>query len=236
MVESTQRAAQASMEWFENIGMYAGQDPAEFVFNLLTSSRRITFGNLKERDPGFAARMETEFARRQGATEVVPAMFQPVRIGPLELKNRIIVSPMDMYSADDGLANDFHLVHLGSKALGGAGLVMTEMVCVSPEGRITPGCTGLWADEQRDAYRAITEFVHERSTAKIGVQLGHSGRKGSTKLMWDGLDVPLDEGNWEVIGPSPLPYGDGLPRAVARRRAPTWTRSPPISPPPPAAR
>jgi anthraniloyl-CoA monooxygenase len=209
VVESTQRAAQASMEWFENLGMYAGQDPAEFVFNLLTRSRRITFGNLKERDPGFAARMETEFARRQGAAEVVPAMFQPVRIGPLELKNRVIVSPMDMYSAVDGLADDFHLVHLGSKALGGAGLVMTEMVCVSPDGRITPGCTGLWTDEQRDAYRAITEFVHQRSAAKIGVQLGHSGRKGSTKLMWEGLDEPLDEGNWAVIGPSPLPYGEG---------------------------
>jgi anthraniloyl-CoA monooxygenase len=209
VVESTQRAAQASLEWFENLGLYAAQDPAEFVFNLLTRSRRITFGNLRERDPGFAARMETEFARRQGATEVVPAMFQPVQVGPLELRNRIILSPMDMYSAVDGVANDFHLVHLGAKALGGAGLVMTEMVCVSPEGRITPGCTGLWTDEQRDAYQAITEFVHERSTAKIGVQLGHSGRKGSTKLMWDGLDEPLDEGNWDVIGPSPLPYGEG---------------------------
>jgi anthraniloyl-CoA monooxygenase len=209
VVESTQRAAQASLEWFENLGLYAAQDPAEFVFNLLTRSRRITFGNLRERDPGFAARMETEFARRQGATEVVPAMFQPVQVGPLELQNRIILSPMDMYSAVDGVANDFHLVHLGAKALGGAGLVMTEMVCVSPDGRITPGCTGLWTDEQRDAYQPITEFVHERSTAKIGVQLGHSGRKGSTKLMWDGLDEPLDEGNWDVIGPSPLPYGEG---------------------------
>jgi anthraniloyl-CoA monooxygenase len=218
VVESTQRAAQASLEWFENIGMYAGQDPAEFVFNLLTRSRRITFENLKERDPGFAARMEAEFARHQGAAQVAPAMFQPVRIGPLELKNRIIVSPMDMYSAADGLANDFHLVHLGSKALGGAGLVMTEMVCVSPEGRITPGCTGLWTDEQRDAYRAITGFVHERSTAKIGIQLGHSGRKGSTKLMWEDMDKPLDDGNWEVIGPSPLPYGKGchIPREATR--------------------
>ena len=218
VVESTQRAAQASLEWFENIGLYAGQDPAPFVFNLLTRSRRITFGNLKERDPGFAAELEAEFARRQGAAEVAPAMFQPVRIGPLELKNRIVVSPMDMYSADDGLANQFHLVHLGSKALGGAGLVMTEMVCVSPEGRITLGCTGLWADGQRDAYQAITDFVHERSTAKIGVQLGHSGRKGSTRLMWDGLDVPLDRDNWEVIGPSPLPYGAGchVPREATR--------------------
>ncbi|MGO4256041.1 bifunctional salicylyl-CoA 5-hydroxylase/oxidoreductase [Marmoricola sp. RAF53] len=222
VVESTQRAAQASLEWFENIGMYADQDPAQFVFNLLTRSRRITFENLKERDRDFAGRMEAEFARHQGSDEAGsdpgPAMFQPVRIGPLELSNRVVVSPMDMYSAVDGLADDFHLVHLGSKALGGAGLVMTEMICVSPEGRITPGCTGLWNDEQREAYRRITAFVHERSGARIGAQLGHSGRKGSTQLMWEQMDAPLAEGNWEVVGPSALPYGEGchLPREMTR--------------------
>jgi anthraniloyl-CoA monooxygenase len=209
VVESTQRAAQASLEWFENIGMYADQDPAQFVFNLLTRSRRITFENLKDRDRAFAARMEAEFARHQGASEVAPAMFQPVRIGPLQLKNRIVVSPMDMYCADDGVANDFHLVHLGGKALGGAGLVMTEMVCVSPEGRISLGCTGLWTDEQRDAWIKVTSFVHGNASAKIGLQLGHSGRKGSTMRMWEGMDEPLESGNWDVIGPSPLPYGDG---------------------------
>ena len=218
VVESTQRAAQASLEWFENIGMYAGQDPAQFVFNLLTRSRRITYENLAERDPEFAARMEAEFARHQGAAEAAPAMFQPVTIGDLALKNRVIVSPMDMYSAEDGMPNDFHLVHLGSKALGGAGLVMTEMVCVSPEGRITPGCTGLWNDDQRDAYRAITDFVHTRSTGKIGLQIGHSGRKGSTRLMWEGMDEPLPQDNWEVIGPSAIPYGEGchVPREATR--------------------
>ncbi|MFI7599411.1 bifunctional salicylyl-CoA 5-hydroxylase/oxidoreductase [Actinoplanes sp. NPDC049681] len=218
VVESTQRAAQASLEWFENIGMYAGQEPAQFCFNLLTRSRRITFENLKERDADFARRIESAFAEAAGAREAVPAMFQPVTIGPLRLKNRIIVSPMDMYSATDGLPDDFHLVHLGSKALGGAGLVMTEMVCVSPEGRITPGCTGLWNDEQRDAYRRVTDFVHSRTTGKIGVQLGHSGRKGSTRLMWEGMDQPLTENNWEVIGPSPLPYGQSchLPREADR--------------------
>jgi anthraniloyl-CoA monooxygenase len=218
VVESTQRAAQASLEWFENIGMYAGQDPAQFVFNLLTRSRRITFENLKERDAEFAALMEAEFARHQQAPEAAPAMFQPVRIGSLELKNRVVVSPMDMYSSDDGVPGDFHLVHLGSKALGGAGLVMSEMVCVSPEGRITPGCPGLWTDEQRDAWRRITDFVHDRTTGKIGLQLGHSGRKGSTKLMWDGMDEPLEEGNWEVIAPSALPYGAGchVPREATR--------------------
>ena len=218
VVESTQRAAQASLEWFENIGMYADQDPAQFVFNLLTRSRRITFENLKERDAGFAARMEEEFARHQDAAEVAPAMFQPIRIGELELKNRVMLSPMDMYSAVDGVPTEFHLVHLGSKALGGAGLVMTEMACVSPEGRITPGCPGMWTDEQRDHWRKVTDFVHTHSTARIGMQLGHSGRKGSTKLMWEGMDEPLEDGNWEVVGPSPVPYGHDchVPREATR--------------------
>jgi anthraniloyl-CoA monooxygenase len=249
VVESTQRAAQASLEWFENIGMYAGQDPAQFAFNLLTRSRRITFANLRERDEEFAGRVEAEFARRAGAEAIsrggtvhsgdapdpaghpgnapdpagpcppsIPAMFTPARIGPLELKNRVIVSSMDMYSAEEGVPGEFHLVHLGSKALGGAGLVMTEMTCVSPEGRITLGCPGLWTDEQRDRWAAITRFVHQRSTAKIGLQLGHSGRKGSTRLMWEGMDEPLPDGNWEVIGPSALPYGAGchVPREATR--------------------
>lgn len=213
VVESTQRAAQASLEWFENIGMYADQEPAQFCFNLLTRSRRITFDNLRERDPDFATAIEADFARQHGQRPA-PAMFQPVRIGALELANRIVVAPMDMYSATDGVAGDFHLAHLGSKALGGAGLVMTEMICVSAEGRITPGCTGLYRDDQRDAYRRIVDLVHSTSTARLGAQLGHSGRKGSTRLMWDGIDRPLDHGNWEVIGPSALPYGDGchLPR------------------------
>ena len=221
VVESTQRAAQASLEWFENIGMYAGQDPAQFAFNLLTRSRRITFANLRERDEEFAERVEAEFAasRFPGPHDGrVPAMFTPARIGSLELKNRVIVSSMDMYSAEEGVPGEFHLVHLGSKALGGAGLVMTEMTCVSPEGRITLGCPGLWTDEQRDRWAAITRFVHQRSTAKIGLQLGHSGRKGSTRLMWEGMDEPLPDGNWEVIGPSALPYGAGchVPREAAR--------------------
>ena len=127
--------------------------------------------------------------------------------GTLELVNRVVVSPMDMYrSLGDGMPTEFHLVHLGGKALGGAGLVMTEMVCVSPEGRITPGCTGIWTEEQTAAWRRITDFVHDQSKARIGCQIGHSGRKGSTKLMWEGVDEPLDEGNWEVVAPSPLSY------------------------------
>ncbi|MGW6174136.1 bifunctional salicylyl-CoA 5-hydroxylase/oxidoreductase [Arthrobacter sp. NPDC055138] len=207
VVESTQRAAQASLEWFERVGQYTGQDPVQFSFNLLTRSRRITQDNLRLRDPEFARQVEEQFAASQGLESVAPAMFQPYRIGGLELKNRIVVSPMDMYSAIDGMPADFHKVHLGSKAMGGAGLVMTEMVCVSAEGRITPGDTGLYTDEQRDAWEEIVEFVHGHSDAKIGAQIGHAGRKASTKLMWEGIDQPLDSGNWEVVGPSPLPYG-----------------------------
>lgn len=146
-------------------------------------------------------------------------MFQPFRLRELELANRVIVSPMDMYCAVDGMPNDFHFAHLAGKALGGAGLVMTEMVCVSEQGRISPGCTGLYSDDQRAAWRRITDFVHRRSAAKIGLQLGHSGRKGSTKLMWDGIDEPLEHGNWEVVGPSALPYQPGLnqvPRELTR--------------------
>ncbi|MFE4197931.1 bifunctional salicylyl-CoA 5-hydroxylase/oxidoreductase [Paenarthrobacter sp. NPDC056912] len=209
VVASTQRAAQASLEWFERIGQYKDQDPTQFAFNLLTRSRRITQENLRLRDPEFADAVDRDFAESQGLAEVAPAMFQPFRIGGLELKNRIVVSPMDMYSAVDGIPGDFHKVHLGSKALGGAGLVMTEMVCVSEAGRITPGCSGLYTDEQRDSWNEIVDFVHARSTAKIGAQLGHSGRKGSTKLMWEGIDQPLESGNWGTVAPSALPYGPG---------------------------
>jgi len=218
VVESTQRAAQASLEWFENLGMYVDQEPTQFCFNLLTRSRRITYDNLRTRDPDFAASVDAGFATANGLPTVAPAMFQPARIGKLALKNRVIVSAMDMYSALDGVPGDFHLVHLGSKAMGGAGLVMTEMVCVSPAGRITPGCTGIWTDEQRDSWARIVDFVHERTSARIGLQLGHSGRKGSTRLMWEGMDDPLPAGNWEVTGPSPVPYGPNshVPRELTR--------------------
>ncbi len=218
VVESTQRAAQASLEWFEDIAMYAQQDAIQFAFNLLTRSRRITYGNLRERDAGFADLVEANFATRSGADQVAPAMFQPIRIGSLELANRVIVSPMNMYTATDGLPNEFHLVHLGSKALGGAGLVMTEMTCVSPDARITPGCPGIWSEAHEQAWTRVAEFVHTHSDAKLGLQLGHAGRKGSTKLMWDGIDEPLQRGNWEVLGPSPIPYGPGchVPREATR--------------------
>ncbi|EMY33140.1 salicylyl-CoA 5-hydroxylase [Arthrobacter crystallopoietes BAB-32] len=218
VVESTQRAAQASLEWFERIGQYKDQHPTQFAFNLLTRSRRITQDNLRLRDPEFAELVDRHFAESQGLQQVAPAMFQPYKIGGLELKNRIIVSPMDMYSAVDGVPGDFHKVHLGSKALGGAGLVMTEMVCVSEEGRITPGCTGLYNEVQQASWKDIVGFVHGQSTAKIGVQLGHAGRKASTRLMWEGIDEPLESGNWEAVGPSALPYGprSQTPREIDR--------------------
>src|SRR3954464_2158027 len=199
IVESTQRAAQGSLEWFEGIGRYMHQDPSVFAFNLLTRSRRITHGELRMRDPDFVASL----------TDAVP-MFTPFRLRGLELANRVVVSPMDMYSSVDGTPGDFHLVHLGARAIGGAGLVMTEMICVSPEGRITPGCGGFYRDEHVAAWARIVDFVHSHARARIGAQLGHSGRKGSTKLMWEAEDQPLDDGNWPLIAPSPLPYLPGV--------------------------
>jgi anthraniloyl-CoA monooxygenase len=215
VVESAQRAAQASLEWFENISQYTRQEPLQFAFNLLTRSRRVTYSNLKARDPEFVAEVDRWFAQGR---EPVPPMFAPIRLRELELANRVIVSPMDMYVADDGLIGDFHLVHLGSKALGGAALVMTEMVCVSREGRITPGCAGMYRPAHEAAFGRLVEFVHGHTPAKLGIQLGHAGRKGSTKLMWEGLDEPLESGNWDLIAPSPLPYLpiSQIPREMTR--------------------
>ena len=218
VVVSTQRAAQASLEWFENLGRYVHQEPEQFAFNLLTRSRRVTLDNLRLRDPEFVSTVEAAFSAGSGVAAGTPPMFHPYRLGELELRNRVIVSPMDMYCAVDGVPSDFHLVHLGGKALGGAGLVMTEMACVSAAGRITPGCAGLWTDGQEAAWARVVEFVHGSSGAAIGLQLGHSGRKGSTKLMWEGIDEPLDEGNWEVCGPSALAYSadNQVPRELTR--------------------
>lgn len=226
VVESTQRAAAASRLWFESVVQYVGQEPRQFAFNLMTRSRRVTYSNLQLRDPDFVEGVDRWFAeseRRRGAAPVVPSlrppMFLPFRLRGLELPNRVIVSPMDMYSSVDGLIGDFHLVHLGARALGGAGLVMTEMVCVSPEGRITPGCAGMYEPAHEEAFRRLVAFVHRHSGARIGIQLGHSGRKGSTRLMWEGMDLPLEDGNWPLLAPSPLPYLPGVsqvPREMDR--------------------
>ncbi|WP_031169112.1 bifunctional salicylyl-CoA 5-hydroxylase/oxidoreductase [Streptomyces durhamensis] len=215
VVASTQRAARASLEWFENLGLYLGRPPRQFAFNLLTRSRRVTHDNLRLRDARFTEAVEREF----GCPPGTPPMFTPFRLRGLTLRNRVVVSPMDMYSAHEGVPGDLHLVHLGARALGGAGLVMTEMVCVSEEGRITPGCTGLYTGRQAEAWRRVTDFVHTQAPGTaIGVQLGHSGRKGSTKLMWEGMDEPLPRGNWPLVAASPLPYkpGSQTPRQLSR--------------------
>ncbi|HTU97783.1 MAG TPA: bifunctional salicylyl-CoA 5-hydroxylase/oxidoreductase [Solirubrobacteraceae bacterium] len=209
-VASTQRAAQASLEWFEEISRYIRQDVDEFAFNLLTRSRRITYDNLRLRDGEFMDAVDRAFASNQPAPPsqsdgIRPPMFYPFALRGLELANRVVVSPMDMYAAHDGIVGDFHLVHLGSRGIGGAGLVMTEMVCVSAEGRITLGCGGLYSDEHIPGWRRIVDFVHGHGSARIGCQIGHSGRKGATKLLWEGDHVPLED-PWEVMAPSALPY------------------------------
>jgi anthraniloyl-CoA monooxygenase len=220
IVESTQRAAQASLEWFEGIGRYVEQERTQFAFNLLTRSRRVTYDNLRMRDPAFVQEVDERFASGGGSAGPAddgrfapgagaparPPMFLPLRLRSLELPNRVVVSAMDMYSAVDGTPSDFHLVHLGARSLGGAALVMTEMMCVSAAGRITPGCAGMYRDSHVDAWRRIVAFAHQYGGCAIGAQIGHSGRKGSTKLMWEGMDEPLPSGNWEVIAPSPIPY------------------------------
>jgi anthraniloyl-CoA monooxygenase len=216
-----QNAARNSMEWFENVKRYIRLEPEKFAYSLLTRSQRVSHENLRLRDREYLEGVERWFASRAARSRPnapVPPMFTSFRLRELVLANRVVVSPMDMYSAVDGTPNDFHLVHLGARALGGAGLVMTEMTCVSPEARITLGCTGMYADEHVDAWRRITRFVHERTPARICLQLGHSGRKGATRLMWEGMDEPLDEGGWEVVGPSPLPYGPAnqVPREMSR--------------------
>jgi anthraniloyl-CoA monooxygenase len=201
-----QSAARNRMEWFENVARYSQLPPEQFAYSLLTGSQRIGHDNLKVRDPGFVERYEQWLAGRSGIEDSRPPMFLPFTLRGMELSNRVVVSPMAQYCAADGMPNDWHLVHYGHRALGGAGLVYTEMTCVSPEGRITPGCTGLWNDAQRDAWRRVVHFVHARSPAKICLQLGHSGRKGSTQLGWEKMDHPLASGNWPLLAPSPLPY------------------------------
>jgi anthraniloyl-CoA monooxygenase len=210
-VESLQRAAKASLEWFEGADRYRDLEPEQFVFSMLTRSQRVTYDNLRLRDPAYMAEVDEWYAGSEHSCPVevdasIPPLFHPYQARDLVLENRIVVSPMDQYSAVDGFPTDWHLVHLGSRAVGGAGLVMTEMTCVSPQGRISPGDTGIWSEEQADVWGRIVDFVHEHSRSKIGLQLGHSGRKGSTKLMWEGDTDPLDEGNWEIISPSPIKY------------------------------
>lgn len=219
-----QNAARNSTEWFETVDRYARFAPEQFAYSLLTRSQRISHENLRVRDAAYVEGFEDWLATRAGVKradgqQAIPPMFTPYRARELTLKNRIVMSPMAMYSSVDGVPGDFHLVHLGSRALGGAGMIVAEMTCVSPDARITPGCPGLWNDAQRDAWKRIVDFVHSGSDAKIAMQIGHAGRKGSTRLAWDGIDQPLDDGNWPLISASPLPYIEGVsqtPREMTR--------------------
>ena len=207
-VESLQRAAQVSLQWFEDTERYMDLEPLQFAFNLLTRSLRITHDNLKVRDPKFVASVDRWFGATAGVETQPPPppMFTPFKLRDLALVNRVVVSPMCQYFAEDGMPNDWHLVHLGSRAVGGAGLVFSEMTDVSREGRISPGCTGMYKPEHVAAWQRIVDFVHMNSDAKIAMQLGHAGRKASTQRMWEGMDEPLPDGNWPIISASPLPY------------------------------
>ncbi len=215
-----QSAARNSTEWFENVDRYVHLEPTQFAYSLLTRSQRVSHENLRRRDAAYLANVERWFAGRAGApaAAAAPPMFQPFTLRGLTLANRVVVSPMAMYSAVDGTPGDFHLVHLGARALGGAGLVFTEMTCVAAEARITPGCAGLYADVHVAAWKRIVDFVHANSRAKIAIQLGHAGRKGSTRVGWEGYDEPLAEGNWPLIAASPIPYGphNQIPREMTR--------------------
>ncbi len=226
-VERLQRAAQVSLEWFEQTERYHGRlEPIQFVMSLLTRSLRVTHGNLKVRDPRLVATVDRWFAGRAEAQSRVavaaspapPPMFTPFRLRDMLLSNRIVVSPMCQYSAEDGTPNDWHLVNLGSRAVGGAALVVAEMTDVSREGRITPGCTGMYKPEHVTAWTRIVDFVHAHSAAKIALQLAHAGRKGSTRRLWEGIDEPLPEGNWPLLSASAIPYHpySQVPKAMDR--------------------
>jgi anthraniloyl-CoA monooxygenase len=208
-VVKLQNAARNSTEWFEHLDRYLKMDPMQFAYTLLTRSQRVSHENLRLRDPAWLAELEKSLAEAafgRPVNEPVPPMFTPFRLREMSLRNRVVMSPMAMYSATDGLPDDFHLVHYGARALGGAGLIITEMTCVSPEGRITPGCPGIWNDDQVAAWRRITDFVHRTPDARICMQIGHSGSKGSTRVAWEGIDKPLESGNWPVVAPSDVRY------------------------------
>ncbi len=212
-----QNAARNSTEWFEHVARYAGLPVEQFAYSLLTRSQRISHENLRARDPAFVAGLESWFAQRATLpARPVPPMFTPFTLRSVTLRNRVVVSPMAQYSCHDGMPDDFYLVHLGSRAHGGAGLVFTEMVCVAADARISPGCAGLYRDEHRAAWRRIVDYVHARTDAKIALQLGHAGPKGSTQRGWETPDVPLPDGNWPLVAPSAIAYGplNATPRAM----------------------
>ncbi len=224
-VEKTQHAADVSLVWFEELKRFWDFEPLRFAFGLMTRSKAITYDNLALRAPEMVEAVDRlvadglgDVARRRKDGSPVPPAFQPFKLREMRVENRMTLSPMCQYSAEDGLPGDWHLMHYGSRAVGGPGLIFTEMTCVAPDARITPGCTGLWNDEQEFAWKRIVGFVHANSAAKICLQLGHAGRKGATKLMWEGMDRPLPDGAWPIVSASPLPYypESQVPREMTR--------------------
>ena len=229
-VESLQRAAQASLQWFEDTERYMSLEPIQFTFSLLTRSLRITHEDLRTRDAKFLARVDDWVARQaerqvRGSerpaphTSAPPPMFTPFRLRDLVLANRVVVSPMCQYVAADGTIGDWHMVHLGSRAMGGAGLVMAEMTDVSRDARISPWCAGLYRPEHAAAWKRLVDFVHRETPAAIGVQLGHAGRKGATQRLWEGDNEPLQGGGWPLVSASPIPYfpdRSPVPREMTR--------------------
>jgi len=224
-VEKTQHAADVSLVWFEELKRFWDFEPLRFAFGLMTRSKAITYDNLALRAPEMVEAVDRlvadglgDLAKRRRDGSPVPPAFQPFKLREMRVENRMTLSPMCQYSAEDGLPGDWHLMHYGSRAIGGPGLIFTEMTCVAADARITPGCTGLWNDEQEAAWKRITGFVHANSAAKICLQLGHAGRKGATRLMWEGMDRPLPEGAWPIVSASPLPYypESQVPREMSR--------------------
>jgi anthraniloyl-CoA monooxygenase len=215
-VEKTQHAADVSLVWFEHVERFMGFDPLRFCFGLMTRSKAITYENLELRAPDFVKAVDDLVERETAAVGLTPRklangrpappMFQPFRLRDMIVENRAVLSPMCQYSAEDGMPNDWHVMHYGARATGGPGLIFTEMVCVSAEGRITPGCAGLYTPAHEAKWKNIVDFCHRHSQARIALQLGHAGRKGATKLMWQGMDRPLEEGAWPILSASPIRY------------------------------
>lgn len=215
-----QNSARNRMEWFENVARYQDLDPLQFTYSLLSGSQRIGHANLKLRDAGFIAEVEADLAHRNHVDAARPPMFLPFQLRGMQLDNRIVVSPMAQYRAVEGVPGDWHMVHYGSRSIGGAGLLFTEMTCTSADARISPGCTGIWNEQQMLAWKRIVDFVHAEGSARFCLQIGHAGRKGSTQLGWQQADHPLATGNWPLFAASQLPYLPGIsqvPRAMDRQ-------------------
>jgi anthraniloyl-CoA monooxygenase len=227
--ERIQHSANTSLFFFENVRRFWQADPVQFNFALMSRAKQVTYENLRKRDPQVIRDVDawwTKHVAREAAIRLPagfrapPPMFAPFTLRGMTVANRVVVSPMCQYSALDGTPTDWHFVHYGSRAVGGAGLLVTEMTCVARDARITPGCTGMYKAEHRLAWKRIVEFAHVHSDCRIALQLGHAGRKGSTQLAWEEMDHPLASGNWPIIAPSSLPYYPGVsqaPRTMSRK-------------------